>query len=425
MNLVLRARILSVATLACLAAPAAWSAQPGGGPLFQNLRSEMSIDAPADFARRTTARSGRLVAQLEPIAMSTASDDVVPTRDSSTWEENDGSDTAVRADDWSNGRFRRGLWYAGLDYLLIRPRFSQAIAESRTTTTADNTNTPTSSTSAAQDIQFPFKYQSSFRASLGYRLLDCGGDVSVTYWRLTGTAHVHDGPSNLTGNPSVSIASVLETNTQSDNEFFSTNSGVTANILDVDFAKCLSLGGPRNPCDCCFCPRWDLRWSAGARIADVTRFNNNAFSDASGNHLEVANINARFVGAGPRVGLQGRRYFGRTGLLSVYAKANTALLIGDYRTTRSKTEFNTAPAPTEFDIQTGTMSRIIPVTDIEIGGSWQVAPYTFLSAGWFFQAWWDLGQGETIDNRVTGFTPLDTSNILGFDGLFARGEILF
>jgi hypothetical protein len=66
---------------------------------------------------------------------------------------------------------------------------------------------------------------------------------------------------------------------------------------------------------------------------------------------------------------------------------------------------------------------MIPVTDIEVGGTWQLAPFTYISAGYFFQCWWDLGQGEQISG--TNFGPLDTANILGFDGLFIRGEMLF
>ena len=114
----------------------------------------------------------------------------------------------------------------------------------------------------------------------------------------------------------------------------------------------------------------------------------------------------------------------RRGLMSVYAKANMALLIGDYTMNRLRTLPGNAQAPTEIDTQNDTFARIIPVADIEVGGSWQVAPYTFISAGWFFQAWWDLGQAETVNNTPT-FDALDSANILGFDGLFVRGEILF
>jgi hypothetical protein len=424
MNVSFRAQIAFAALLACLASSVASAARPGGGPLSEDPRAAAGYSDPAAFAAQNGATASRLMAQPEPIAPSNAQDGMASDGDGGGWENYEGGcDDGCSTDSWADGRNRRGLWYGGVDYLLVRPRFSQAVAESRRSLTTDNTTSPTTSTLTDQTVQFPFKYQSSFRATLGYRLLNCGGDVSVSYWRLTGSAQVHDGPSNVTGGTAI-LSGVLENNTQADNQFFAAQTGVTANILDIDFAKCLSMGGPQNPCDCCFCPRWDLRWMAGARIADVSRFNNNQITDAAGTNLSFANVNARFVGAGPRVGMQGRRYFGRTGLLSVYAKANMALLIGDYRSSRTKVEPGVpGTVPTAITNQFDTFSRMIPVTDIEIGGSWQVAPYTFISAGWFFQAWWDLGQGEQIDG--TNFGPLDSSNILGFDGLFVRGEMLF
>jgi hypothetical protein len=67
--------------------------------------------------------------------------------------------------------------------------------------------------------------------------------------------------------------------------------------------------------------------------------------------------------------------------------------------------------------------RIIPVADIEIGGDYQLADNLRLSVGYLFQAWWDLGQFEQVS--VTDFLPNNNSNILGFDGLFARIEYCF
>lgn len=90
---------------------------------------------------------------------------------------------------------------------------------------------------------------------------------------------------------------------------------------------------------------------------------------------------------------------------------------------RVKTTPGTGEVPTEITSQYDQYSRMIPVTDIEVGGSWQVAPFTFVSVGYFFQCWWDLGWSETVIG--TNYGPLDTSNIMGFDGLFVRGEMLF
>ena len=47
-----------------------------------------------------------------------------------------------------------------------------------------------------------------------------------------------------------------------------------------------------------------------------------------------------------------------------------------------------------------------------------LAHLTF-SAGWLFQAWFDLGVSGGTDGGK--FTEVDDSNIMSFDGLFVRG----
>jgi len=415
--LVNRARLL-VLGVACLIAGSAWAAPPGRVPP-QNPRLRMAAQT------ESRVRNGASAAAPAPVPQEESSSAPIPPVPDSLepaqeWEGF--SEATESCDECCTGGFlRRGMWYGSVDYLLMRPRLSQGVAEVRRTLVTDNTVTPNTSTLTDTAEEFKFGYQSAFRAALGYRLLDCGGDIQVAYWRMTGNAQHSDGPADtVTDNPF--IAGQLKNN-PGNGQFLSANTGITANIFDVDFAKCLSFGGPCNPCDACFCPRWDLRWFAGARIADISRFDNNVTTDASGNAITTGLINARFVGAGPRVGLQGRRYFGANGLLSLYAKASQALLIGDYRMSRSKITPGDSEVPTEVINQFDRFSRMVPVTDIEIGGSWQIAPYTFVSVGYFFQCWWDLGQSETVIG--TNFGPLDTANILGFDGLFVRGEMLF
>ena len=288
---------------------------------------------------------------------------------------------------------------------------------------------PNTLTYTDDSVEFNFPYQSGFRASLGYRLLDCGGDIQVTYWRMSASASFHNDGPVVTGTDDDLLLFAQLKNNPGPGGFLSGSAGVTANIFDVDFAKCISMGGPQGECDACFCPRWDLRWSAGARIADISRFDNNTATTPSTatelptDTITTGSIDARFVGAGPRIGVQGRRYFGCNGFLSLYAKASQALLIGDFRMRRETTSPGDEQIQTATFIQNDRYSRMIPVTDIEVGGSWQIAPYTFVSAGYFFQCWWDLGFGETV--LGTNFGPLDTANILGFDGLFVRGEIIF
>ena len=394
MKIVIRARNLFAA--ACLAATAAGATQAADSPPLELARYHTNSNA---MSRLSTApeSGGASEPAPEPVAAPAMDGEGDPSRPEPIWDEL-GDDCATCA----LGPMRRGMWYGSVDYLLFRPRMSQGVAEVRRTLVTDTSVSPNTSTVTDTAQEFKFSYQSGFRAAIGYRLLDCGGDIQVAYWRLNANSQFSDGPANTeTDNPR--LFGQLKNN-PGNGGFLSANTGITANIFDVDFAKCLSFGGPQGPCDtCCFCPRWDVRLWAGARIADISRFDNNVTTTPpvsstapTADQIVNGNIDARFTGAGPRVGLQGRRYFGANGFLSLYARASQALLIGDYRMSRSKTEIGDQQTPTVITNQYDRFSRMIPVSDIEVGGSWQVAPFTYISAGYFFQCWWDLGQSEGV-----------------------------
>lgn len=417
MKFAIRAWIVLVAAAIGVGTPAALAGQPG--PLLIASQSRLNESA--------SMRNASLMAESDE-APSSSSPTIEPEPEAQ-WDESASGpccDTGCDTGCFGLGMLQRGKWYGSIDYLLFRPRFSQAVSSVRRTLITDDESTPESSTLIDQTIEAGFDYQSGFRAALGYRLLDCGGDIQVSYWRMNATGNSIDGPAD-TVNTNPFIAGQLKNN-PGNGGTLTTNYGVTANIFDVDFAKCLSFGGPCEPCDPCFCPRWDLRFWAGARIADISRFDNNVattppLTPSAAETVTYGDINARFVGAGPRVGAQGRRYFGQTGCVSLYARASQALLIGDYRMSRVKSTPGSTQFPTEITSQYDQYSRMIPVTDIEVGGSWQIAPFTFVSVGYFFQCWWDLGWSESVIG--TNYGPLDTSNIMGFDGLFARAEMLF
>ena len=412
-----RTFIMGLSALVALATADLQAAAPRGSQKFPGAKSSYSTTS------RVSARPASMLAEPQPVP------EPVPGPDPDEVEHVDSSADAELWDDANDcstcGVGSRGclggLWYGSVDYLLFRPRLSQGVAEVRRFSTSDTSTFPGTTTLSDTVIAYPFSYQSGFRAALGYRLLDCGGDIQVAYWRMANTASVSDGPAS-TSDSNPFIAGNLGNNPGS-NEFLLSSTTITANIFDVDFAKTISMGGPIDPCETCFCPRWDLKFSAGARIADITRTNDNVVTNNSGDALSTGNINARFTGAGPRVGLQGRRYFGQRGLTSLYAKASQALLIGDYRMGRQLNVPSDGTTANQITNQFDRFSRMVPVTDIEVGGTWQVAPFTYISAGYFFQCWWDLGQGENIQG--TNFGALDSSNILGFDGLFIRGEMLF
>ena len=65
----------------------------------------------------------------------------------------------------------------------------------------------------------------------------------------------------------------------------------------------------------------------------------------------------------------------------------------------------------------------MPMAEIEVGASYQFGERLFFTGGWMFQAWFDAASSQTIN--ATSFGALDTGNVLGFDGLFLRGEYMF
>ena len=72
-----------------------------------------------------------------------------------------------------------------------------------------------------------------------------------------------------------------------------------------------------------------------------------------------------------------------------------------------------------------SFKNVIPVTEIEAGGSIYIRDNIELSAGYFLSAWHDLGMRDEYDFSQFQLGQYDDANILGFDGFFARAEVLF
>ena len=67
-------------------------------------------------------------------------------------------------------------------------------------------------------------------------------------------------------------------------------------------------------------------------------------------------------------------------------------------------------------------TQIVPVTELELGATAHLGRVASFSAGYFWSAWHDLGMREDLP---PGLSRTDDANILGFDGLFARGEVAY
>ena len=134
------------------------------------------------------------------------------------------------------------------------------------------------------------------------------------------------------------------------------------------------------------------------------------------------------VGAGPRVGLETKRYIGQNRRLSLFAKSHGTLLVGEYdvRSSNSTTVIPLGAGPVPFPFRTSqaeSLTRTIPVFDIEVGAAWEAGDNLTLAAGWLFQSWHDFG---TSGGQFGGlFGGADDANIMSFDALTLRAELTY
>jgi hypothetical protein len=276
---------------------------------------------------------------------------------------------------------------------------------------------------------FDYNYNSSYSFYGGIYMPDCGGALIFDFTRLTSDADV-----SAQSTSTVDVFGPFEIDDDIEG-----HSDVDLKSYDLSFAKTIPLGCPLdcggkdcgdccddtccgdscgNGCGCGWCPAWDITWSGGIRFADVN-WSRGLTSFDDGEFLDGYNTTMNFDGFGGRVGLMGRRYFGRRGLASVYAKGDWSLLLGDVELETLVTN----AAGTAFIRK--DCEQIIPVTEIELGGSIHLGSHATLSAGYFWAAWHDLGTSETYDFNQFQVHHYDDGNILGFDGLFGRVEVAF
>ncbi len=313
-------------------------------------------------------------------------------------------------------------YFFGVEYRSTRAHFSQAIAyvERNKSITAP----------VDTIVNHDFDFEDSVRFYGGYRLDECGEEVRFSYSDFNSSASSNSAA--VPTNTSFEYLGPLEVVAVLDGESISSSFDVGIKNFDLAFAKTIPLGSPlacgdcgnscgdscNSCCDSC-CPSWDITWSAGVRVAEVdwTR-NTRLVNPATTSNSQLSSrTTMNFNGAGLRAGLEGRRYFGRGGIASLYIKSDLSLLLGNVDIVGIQT--NNTNSPT----QRFSNTRIIPVIDMEVGANVQVTSNMNVSAGYLFSAWHDLGVSEEYDFGLP--STYDDANILGFDGFFLRSEISF
>ncbi|MEM1303760.1 MAG: Lpg1974 family pore-forming outer membrane protein [Planctomycetota bacterium] len=323
-----------------------------------------------------------------------------------------------------------GQFYVGAEYLYVRPTFSQAISF----VTVDNT-APLDPVITYNN--FDFDHNSNFRVYGGYRVCECGCDIRFAYSNMGGdSSFVTDTVDATMG---VTFFAPLEVFADTEGTFIEGSADVDLDTFDLDFAKTIPLGCPLGCCsdgcsDCCdpcgcWCPAWDITWHGGFRAIDYdSTFIYDDFrpdvGSVAGTTLDQTSVaRTSFSGAGLRTGMTGRRYFGRSGFASVFLRGDISLLLGDLDIVAESIDGN------RFATHRFSNTQIIPVTEIEAGGTVLITCNLSVSAGYMLAAYHDLGYRVEYpyDATATGvqIDNFDDANILGWDGFFLRAEATF
>jgi len=319
---------------------------------------------------------------------------------------------------------------AGAEYIYARPNFSEALAYVEQDIVNGRENW----------VQYDFGYDSTYSFYGGVYLADCGGAVIFDWTRLTGDASF--AAASVPGQTAIFGPYEVDGNVEG-------FANVELNSYDLSFAKTIPLGcatggcgaacgtscddacsgdgcsgdGCSGGCAAACCPPWDITWSGGLRWADVNWARGLTAFDVQNNNAVInsATTTMDFQGFGGRIGLAGRRYLGPQGRLSLYAKGDLSVLLGDI-------DVNTVvfDASSSSTGSFGTRcTHIVPVTEIELGGTLHLGAHAHLTAGYFFSAWHDLGFRDQYNFNQFQLSHYDDANILGWDGLFGRVEINF
>jgi hypothetical protein len=299
--------------------------------------------------------------------------------------------------------------FGGAEFLFARPHFSEAVAY------AQGSQTATTFDVSGQPIHFD--YDAGFRAFAGMRLGGTTNFLRMSYTYLQGDVSIDGGlgASQFIVDPFGNVLGTVQIIDPSDarsagppvvgpGDLIQTNSTVDAHVYDLDFAKIW---------DDCY--GWELRLDAGVRIADIDQTYQSVITLA-GAPLSDGFFSAAFTGAGPHLGLEGKKYCGKRNQVSMTASAHGALLLGDY-----DVSFRNALGGGAFVAnQSNTQRRVIPVFETELGGGWRATKNLELSAGWLFHVWNDMGvSGGTFGGLFGGS---DDANNMSFDGLVLRAE---
>jgi hypothetical protein len=290
-------------------------------------------------------------------------------------------------------------WLSGLifdgEYLFLKPH-SQSMDYAIANTS--NTDVP-DGTVVARD----WSWRSAFRVGLGYRLPGQAWSVGFFYTNL------HDAASGSVAAPDNGFlfATLTHPGTVSEVQTASAATSLNYNVYDVEVGRWYALSNT-----------FAARFFAGGRFAHIDQ-NFNAFYDGGDANQDLVARQLHFNGGGFRVGADAvqRLCWG----LSLFGRANAALVAGEFHSTLVETNNAGATTLTNF---ADRFDKVVPVTEMTLGLGWRYHNL-LLTAGYQYINWFGLVNVPLFVNDAhQGIFVRQTSD-LGLEGVVLRAEWWF
>lgn len=250
-------------------------------------------------------------------------------------------------------------------------------------------------------------YQPGFRIGLNRNLTD-SSSLAVNYWFYQSQS---TGSTTLPGGSGFLNAELVHPNTTSvaaDSLSAQADYDIDFDIIDVHYRTTLSE------------KTYLMYLTVGARYARIDEDFRARYSILSSTDV-VSDIG--FDGVGPRLGLEIERAM--DGRFHMYLRGGASLLFGHFQADyRQSNVFSGTQATAGLDD-----SRLVPVTELELGLGWDSSTETFrFAAGYYVGTWFNtVTTGGFIDSVQDGtlYSIGGVGDTLVFDGMVARIEIRY
>jgi hypothetical protein len=259
------------------------------------------------------------------------------------------------------------LFFVGVELDFLKPVFKNHLQGTVTL--------PDGSTDTLNVPSVPLGWTVSPSFEFGYRLPDSCGEFLLRY-RFLAT----DG----TGTAATDVGDV------------GVKSRLNINVIDLDYNTARYQPWPR----------WDWRWTLGARIATAfydTSIGNDTFGQSASNY---------FYGAGPHAALELERKLSFLPAFGFFVKGDASVLVGQVKQRFSESFVDAAgDAVSTTTWQRKTQS--VEVLNIQAGASYTPTDYLRFTLGYEYEHWFSLGrEGDSRGELTT-------------NGVFLRGQFDF